>query len=73
MLSSTLNFWIEYLSCNDDLVSKISDHFPNVNYLKSPKLVKGLDFIIAILINAEINNQHLYSIKLVNMSNFTRR
>ena len=27
----TLNFWIEYLSCNDDLVSKISDHFPNVN------------------------------------------
>ena len=32
----TLNFWIEYLSCNDDLVSKISDHFPNVNYLKSP-------------------------------------
>ena len=39
VLSSTLNFWIEYLSCNDDLVSKtkISDHFPNhVNYLKSP-------------------------------------
>ena len=34
--SSTLNFWIEYLSCNDDLVSKIRDHFPNVNYLKSP-------------------------------------
>ena len=36
VLSSTLNLWIEYLSCNDDLVSKISDHFPNVNYLKSP-------------------------------------
>ena len=36
VLSSTLNFWIEYLSYNDDLVSKISDHFPNVNYLKSP-------------------------------------
>ena len=29
--TGTLNFWIEYLSCNDDLVSKISDHFPNVN------------------------------------------
>ena len=34
--SSTLNFWIAYFSCNDDLVSKIRDHFPNVNYLKSP-------------------------------------
>ena len=45
--SSTLNFWIEYLSCNDDLVSKIRDHFPNVNYLKSPNWLgpKGLDFI----------------------------
>ena len=35
-LSSTLNFLIAYFSCNDDLVSKIRDHFPNVNYLKSP-------------------------------------
>ena len=35
-LSSTLNFWIACFSCNDDLVSKIRDHFPNVNYLKSP-------------------------------------
>ena len=34
--SSTLHFLIEYLSCNDDLVSKIRDHFPKVNYLKSP-------------------------------------
>ena len=34
--SSTLKLWIEYLSCNDELVSKIRDHFPNVNYLKSP-------------------------------------
>ena len=34
--SSTLNFWIAYFSCNDYLVSKIRDHFPNVNYLKSP-------------------------------------
>ena len=35
--SSTLIFWIAYLSCNDDLVSNTreSDHFPNVNYLKS--------------------------------------
>ena len=31
VLSSTLIFWIEYLSCNDDLVSKISDHIRNVN------------------------------------------
>ena len=34
--SSILNFWIAYFSCNDDLVSKIRDHFPNVIYLKSP-------------------------------------
>ena len=34
--SSTLNFLIAYFSCNDDLVSKIRDHFPNVNYLKLP-------------------------------------
>ena len=34
--SSTLNFWIAYFSWNDDLVSIIRDHFPNVNYLKSP-------------------------------------
>ena len=47
VLSSTLNFWIEYLCCNDDLVSKISDHFPNVNYLKSPNSWNsGLDFNI---------------------------
>ena len=31
VLPSILNFGIEYLSCNDDLVSKISDHFPNFN------------------------------------------
>ena len=29
--SSTLNFRIAYFSCNDDLVSKIRDNFPNVN------------------------------------------
>ena len=34
--SSTLNFWIAYFFCNYDLVSKMRDHFPNVNYLKSP-------------------------------------
>ena len=46
--SSTLNFWIEYLSCNDDLVSKIRDHFPNLNcqLFEIAKLVKGFDFII---------------------------
>ena len=32
-LSSTLNFLIAYFSYNDDLVSKIRDHFPNVNYI----------------------------------------
>ena len=42
--SSTLNFLIAYFSCNDDLVSKIRDHFPNANYLKSPNW--GLDSII---------------------------
>ena len=31
--SSTLNFLIAYFSCNDDLVRKIRDHFPNVNYI----------------------------------------
>ena len=37
--SSTLTFLIAYFSCNDDLVSKIRDRFPNVNYLKSPNCV----------------------------------
>ena len=37
--SSTLNFWIAYFSCNDDLVRKIRDHFSECQlgtYLKSP-------------------------------------
>ena len=44
--SSTLIFLIVYFSCNDDLVSKIRDHFPNVNYLKSPNWC--LDSIIGL-------------------------
>ena len=37
--SSTLNFWIAYFSCNDDLVSKMRDHFSECQLFEIAKLV----------------------------------